>query len=263
MKNKRIKLCGILVLFITFIANGQTRILEVPFITQAPHGAWCWAASSAMASTYYGNNSSMCGIVEWARLNLSAPNRGSSNCCGQPTPSACEPGLYISDIPAVLTSEGLSCSSNGVLSLASLKDIINDNRPLIMQGNHQSTGGWHTMIIIGYNNSDIQYIDPWDGYHINSYTDATTIECLGAFLWKWKSYTHVLTTNACPINLSLHYAIGANANIHAQSNITIDGIINNNATVTLTSGNNVSFNPGFEIQIGSTLTASITSTPCL
>jgi hypothetical protein len=71
MRNNKMKFYGIFVLFFSFLSlNGQTRILEVPFITQAPHGNWCWAASCAMASTYYGNNSSMCGIVEWTRLNL-------------------------------------------------------------------------------------------------------------------------------------------------------------------------------------------------
>jgi uncharacterized protein YvpB len=262
MKNKIKKICSILLLFSTSLAlNGQTRVLEVPFITQQPNNQWCWASACAMASTYYGNNSSMCGIVEWARLNLTSPNRGSSNCCGLPTPTLCNQGIYISNIPTILTSEGLACTSTGVVSLASVKDIINDNRPLIIQGNRNVTS-WHTMIIVGYNNNDLHYIDPWDGYHINSYTDATTIECLGAFLYKWKDYSHILTTIACPPNLSLHNTIGANANIHAQVSITIDGIINNNSIVTLLSGSNITFNPGFEIQIGSTLNANVTSNPC-
>lgn len=261
MKDNIKKICVIFCFFLTFLtANGQTRVLEVPFITQQPNNQWCWAAASAMASTYYGNNSSMCGIVEWARLNLTSPNRGSSNCCNLPTPALCNQGIFISSIPTILASEGLTCTSTGVVTLQSVKDIINDNRPLLIQGNRGTS--WHTMVIIGYNNNDLHYYDPIDGYHINSYSDATTIECLGAFLTKWTSFSHILTTIHCPTNLSLHYTIGANANIHAQVSLTINGLINNNSTVTLTSGNSISFDPGFEIQIGSTLTANVTSNPC-
>lgn len=263
MKSKLRKLLTSFVCLLSILSlNGQSRILEVPFITQQPNSNWCWAASCAMVSTYYGNNPSVCGIVEWVRLNLSYYNMGNYDCCEIPTTTICNHWIYISDIPAILSSEGLSCTSSGVLSLASVKDVINDNRPIIIQGNHQSSGGWHTLVIIGYNNSDIHYMDPWDGYYINTYTDATTIECLGAFLWRWKDYSHVLTTMHCPTNLSLHYTIGANANIHAQVSLTIDGLINNNSNVTLTSGNSISFNPGFEIQIGSTLTANVTPNPC-
>ncbi len=262
MKNKIRKIYAFFVFVLIFLSsNGQTRVLEIPFITQQPNLNWCWAASSAMVSTYYGNNSSLCGIVEWARLNISYPNRGSSSCCGTPTPSLCDKGLYISDISNILASESLSCTEDGVLTLANLKGIINDNRPLIIQG-YRYPSSWHTTVIIGYNNSDLHYIDPWDGYHITSYSDAITTECLGAYYYKWQDYTHILTTTACPANLSLHNTIGANANIHAQVSLTCDGIINNSSTVSLTSGNNILFNPGFDVQLGSTLDASVSSNPC-
>lgn len=262
MKNKLRYIYIFLVLLLTSITTiGQSRVLEVPFITQQPFGNLCWAASTAMVSTYYGNNTSTCNIVEWARLNLSYPNRGTSNCCGTPMPSPCDRGLIITDIPVVLASENLSSTEDGVITLSNLANIINNNRPMIFQG-YKSSGSWHTMVIIGYSNSDIHYIDPWDGYYINSYSDATTLECLGAFYYKWEDYTHILTTPACPSNLFLHNAIGANATIRATVGITCEGIINNNSTVSLIAGNNILFTSGFEVQLGSTLEASVSSNPC-
>jgi hypothetical protein len=264
MKNKFNIIYGFLILLSTFqTLNGQTRVLEVPFITQQPHGQWCWAASTAMISTYYGNNSSMCGIVEWARLNITSPNRGGLNCCGQPTPTPCENYLFTWDIPSILGSQGLACISSGVVSLANLQSYINDNRPLLILGTKSTSANFHSLVIIGYNNSDLYYIDPIDGYYITSYTNATTMECLGAFNSKWRFYTYRITTNHCPPYLFLHNTIGSNASIHAQVSLTIDGKINNNSNVTLLSGSIITLNPGFEIQVGSSLNVNVTSSPCL
>jgi len=263
MGNKIIKVYTLFACVFAFLSlNGQTRELEVPFLTQQPNTKWCWAASPAMVISYYGYNSSTCGNVEWVRLNVPNTYLGNSNCCGQPTPSLCNQALIPPIISTILTHYGLSSTfSYGNLSLADVKNVIDDNRPLIM-GVSKNTGASHEMVIIGYNNSDLYYIDPWDGYHINTYTDATTIECLGAYFYVWDLHTFVLTSNVCPSNISLHYTIGASANIHAQVSLTIDAVINNNSTVSLISGNNISFNPGFEIQTGSTLTANVISNPC-
>lgn len=241
----------------------QTRVLDVPIHASPVGSNWCWAGCTFMATQYYGNSTSECEIVEWARLNLASPNRGTSNCCTSPTPALCYGGIYIDDLDEVINSENLGCSIvYSTISLGTLQTIINDNRPLIIQGHHNPNGGWHTLIITGYDGTYLQYNDPSGGSYITSYNDAITYDCLGLYLWRWQDYTHILTNQPCPINLNLTQDIDADADIVAQNNISISCEIGSNRNIMLNAGNSIIFNSGFVLPAGSTLLAEVITNPC-
>ncbi len=249
-----------LVFFVCFSTFGQTRVLDVPTNTSPSGSNWCWASCTTMATHYYGNNTSECEIVEWTRLNISSPDRGDDNCCS--FPDSCFGGLSISDLDEVLGSENLDCSIvYNVVSLSTLQSCINDNRPLLIQGHHNPNGGWHTMIIIGYDGNDIHYNDGGSAY-ITSYNDAITSDCMGMWAWRWQSYTHILTDQPCPVDLNLTQEIDADADINALSDIVISCEIGSNRSLSLIAGDGITFNSGFSIPLGSTLDADVVSNPC-
>lgn len=252
---------GILIFTICSSVVGQTRVLDVPN-SAAPSGSnWCWAVCTHMATQYYGNSTELCTIVEWARQNLADPDRGNDNCCSYP--DSCFGGAYVSTLDEVLASEGLSCSIvYNIVSLSTLQSTINDNRPIIIQGHHNTPNyGWHTMIIKGYDGSDIHYNDGGSSF-ITSYNDAITTDCMGTWLWRWQNYSHILTGQPCPVNLNLTQEIDANADISAQNNIVLSCEIGTNRSIILTAGNSITFNSGFVIPVGSTLDANVVTNPC-
>lgn len=261
----------VLISVLAFLStSGQTRVLEVTPIYSGVSN-WCWASTSTIISTYYGNSPAVCGIAEWARINLPWTNLGDTACCTIPTPKSCNKGILKDDIISILkNSQGVQCDSKPLLSLSSIYFVVNDNRPLIM-GCQSISGGGHVMVLCGYttiNSTEamIHYIDNGE-YYSDLYSEAISGYVLGQFGVRWIDDiafrgSIVPTTKFCPTNLSLHNSIGANANIHAQNIITSDGSISNNCSVTLTAGSSIILNPGFEIQSGSSLTAITSSTPC-
>jgi hypothetical protein len=234
--------------------------LDVPNNISPSGSSWCWASCVTMATNYYGNNTDECEIVEWTRLNIPYPDREDDNCCS--FPDSCFGGLLIGDIEEVLGSENLNCTFiHDIVSLNSLQSAINDNRPLIIQGHHNSPYGWHTMIIKGYDESYIHYNDGGSSY-ITLYDDAITYECMGTYLWRWQDYTHVLTDQPCPVNLNITQDINADADIKAQNSITLSCEIGENRLIKLTSGGELYFNSEFYMPLGSTLDAVISQNPC-
>ncbi len=260
------KLLTIIVFFVYLTTLGQTRILDIPTY-EGPSGSnWCWAGCTKMATEYYGNNTLVCEIVEWARLNLESPDRGDDNCCNYPYPDSCKKGLYPTDLRAVLKSEDLDSplEINYVLSFNSVKTAINDNRPVIIFAEDSTGGGDHNLIVIGYKNgSDLNYNDPAGGNYTTSYTDATTTFCMGR--WghlRWEKYSHPLTNQPCPIELDLNKEIDADANIIARDIIDISCTVGNNRSIILTAGEKITVSSGFEIPVGSTLEVKVESNPC-
>lgn len=266
MSNKIHKTGTLLLCVLAFLStNGQTRDLQVS-PTSSGVSNWCWADAITMISTYYGNNPSICSIAEWTRINIPSTGLGNTDCCTIPTPTVCNKGITDDDIHTVLhNSQGIDSDLKDVLSLSSIYYVINNNRPLILLCSNQGGGG-HVMVLYGYstissNDAMINYVDNGQ-YYSTLHSSAISQFSLGQYYSMWTLGSIVPTTQVCPANLLLHNTIGANASIKAQVNITIDGIINNNSTVSLTAGSNIVFNPGFEIQSGSTLTVTVSSNPC-
>lgn len=262
--NTKIKfmLIGVIILFAYTSVFSQTRVLDIPRHTHPSGSDWCWAGCVKMATEYYGNNTPLCDIVQYKCVYLSPPRV--CYCCSNP--SSCYGPIGITQIGRVLGNEGINSSyvDDGVLSLNSLQMIINDNRPVIIQGHHNPSGGWHTMIVIGYDDTNLVYNDPADGSgsYITSYNDAITSDCMGLHDWRWQDYCHILTDQPCPVDLNLTEDIDTDANIVAQNNITLSCEIGNNREIILTAGNQIAFNSGFELPVGSTLEAKIESNPC-
>ena len=245
--------------FTSFLAKGQSLVLDVPNST-SPYGSdWCWAVCTHMATQYYGNETELCEIVEWARLNTS-PSRGDDDCCL--FPDSCYGGLYINYLDDVINSEGLSCTTiYDIVSLSTLQSTINEYRPLIILGYHSTPKpGYHNMIIKGYDGSYIHYNDGGSSY-ITSYNDAIAFESMGTFYWQWQSLTWILTSEHCPDELYLTELIDDDADFVAQSNIFVNCEIGSNINVSLTAGYGITFNSTFSIPLGSTLVVNVRSNP--
>jgi len=152
--NIRLK-ARIIILFIFFtttLSIGQSLVLDVPVFGHSVGSKWCWASVTQMATYYYGNDTELCEIVEWARLN-NYISVGNNNCCTYPT--SCFGGISSSYIDDVLGSENLSCAIvNDNVTLSTLQSTIDDYRPLIIGGCHNGILG-HVMIVKGYDGSYI------------------------------------------------------------------------------------------------------------
>lgn len=237
--------------------KAQTRILDVPYITQQPHGSWCWAACTAMSATYYGTLTNLCEPVEWARNNITSPNRGTQNCCNIPTPALCEPaisGIFTN----VFTAFGMTTTYlNRVLTFAEVQTEINNNRPFVIR-----IPG-HVVVGIGYAGNDIHYIDPWDGYHIDDYTAGTTSNVIGAFPGQWIQ-TYQFSNAPCPIDIVQNRGEFDNvtADINATNSILISIPVQNNSDVLFRVGNTFSIEDGFSIDNTSEMTINITTANC-
>jgi hypothetical protein len=52
----------------TFIIEGRTQILDVPYRSDFSGGDWCWAKTAHMIIVYFGDDIHMCDLIELRRL---------------------------------------------------------------------------------------------------------------------------------------------------------------------------------------------------
>lgn len=99
----------------------------------------------------------------------------------------------------------------------------------------------------------------------DTYNNITTTQCMGIWDYQyglmWPTAWE-LTQSPCPVNLNLTARIGSNATIVASNDIQCSALINNNANVSLTSGNSITLSNGFETVNGCVFTANTTASPC-
>lgn len=240
----------------------QSRTLEVEGLSSPSGSDWCWANVTTIATHYYGNNTLLCEIVEWARQEWN--DRGDDNCCSYP--DSCFGGLYTSRVDEVLESEGLTNTYQySAVSLSTVQSTINDNRLIAIIGSHRDSNGnvtgLHSMLINGYNGSEIIHQDGPRTYSVD-YTEGTTTESMGRYEWRWDYMTHIITKEHCISDLELSAEIDADASISAQNTIEISSIIGQNRAIDLKAGNEITIGTGFYIPAGSTLNVNVVSGPC-
>lgn len=252
----------IVALSISCKSFSQSRTLEVEGFYSPSGSDWCWANVTAVSTNYYGNNTLLCEIVEWARQEWN--DRGNCNCCL--FPDSCFGSLSVSKVDDVLESEGLTNTIQyGAVSLNTVQATINDNRLTVILGSHRNAignvTGLHSMVINGYNGNDIIHQDGLNSYSVD-YTTATTTESMGRWNWAWDYLTYIITKNHCVADLELSAQIDSDASISAQNSIKISSEIGHNRTIVLKAGNEITIKAGFYIPIGSTLDANVVSDPC-
>lgn len=259
----RIKIIFLIVAtFIYFKAFSQSRTLEVEGLSSPSGSDWCWAKVTTIATHYYDNSTLLCEVVEWARQEWN--QRGDDNCCSYP--DSCFGGLYTSRVDEVLESEGLTNTYQySAVSLSSVQFTINDNRLIAIIGSHRDSNGWitglHSMLINGYNGSDIIHQDGPQSFIVD-YTVGTTTEIMGRYDWRWDYMTHIITKSHCVSDLVLIKGIDANATISAQNTIKISSEIGENRAIDLKAGSEITIDAGFYIPAGSTLDVNVVSNPC-
>lgn len=245
----------------------QSRTLEVEAHTSPASSNWCWANVTTIATHYYGNNTLECEIIEWVRQQqwLWDPREDvDDNCCSYP--DSCFGGLYTSRVDEVLESEGLTNTYQySAVSLSTAQATINDNRLIPIIGSRRDSNGnvtgLHSMLINGYNGSEIIYQDGANSYSID-YTEGTTTESMGRWYWRWDYMTHIITKEHCVSDLELSAEIDADASISVQNTIEISSVIGQNRAIDLKAGNEITIDAGFYIPTGSTLEVDVVSNPC-
>jgi len=161
MKNK------IYALFIGLMlaSTTQAQVLNVPTIEQE-QDLWCWAGISKSALDYYGEVHEQCEIVEWVRTVRSG--YGDDPCCENPSgPCNNTNVLYNSDgsIQDILHHfAGITSEYKGQFGRTEA-DVANSvaRNAVIPCGWLWATGGGHAVLIHGYVDGNVYYMDPWFG----------------------------------------------------------------------------------------------------
>ena len=161
MKNKIYTLCiGLLFAFTT-----QAQVLNVPTIEQE-QDLWCWAGISKSALDYYDEVLEQCEIAEYTRNNRSG--YGNDPCCENPSGLCNNTNvLYNSDgsIQDILHHfAGITSEYKGQFGRTEA-DVANSiaRNAVIPCGWLWSAGGGHAVLIHGYVDGNVYYMDPWFG----------------------------------------------------------------------------------------------------
>ena len=148
-----------------FGVTTQAQVLNVPTIEQE-QDLWCWAGISKSALDYYGEVHEQCEIVEWVRTVRSG--YGNDPCCANPSgPCNNTNVLYNSagSIQDILYHfKGISSEMKGFAkSEAAVADAIARNAVIPCAWQWSSSGGGHAVLIHGYVDGMVYYMDPWFG----------------------------------------------------------------------------------------------------
>ncbi len=144
----------------------QAQVLNVPTVEQEQEN-WCWAGVSKCMLDYYGNTLQQCEIAEYARTTSTYYNYGNTPCCDVPD-GACDQYNqiygYDGSIESIL-SHFADIESDGVyssLTEAQIQADVANNRTSVMRWGW-TTGGGHFLVVHGYVNGNVYYMDPWFG----------------------------------------------------------------------------------------------------
>jgi hypothetical protein len=153
---------GIAVCLVLCFSTGllEAGTLGVSTVYQE-HSQWCWIATSKCLIIYKaGSYPSQCSC---ANVGL-----GYSTCCNTSGSFDSHPCNYPgtgSQMQSVLNNWGVSNSSTGLISFASVVYLIDGNRPFIIGRSGHATVGY------GYSGSNYLYVmDPWPGRGKSAYS---------------------------------------------------------------------------------------------
>ena len=144
----------------------NAQVLNVPTIEQEQEN-WCWAGVSKCMLDYYGNTLQQCEIADYARTTSTYYSYGNTPCCDVPD-GACDQYNqiygYDGSIESIL-SHFADIESDGVyssLTEAQIQADVANNRTSVMRWGW-TAGGGHFLVIHGYVNGNVYYMDPWFG----------------------------------------------------------------------------------------------------
>lgn len=161
--------------FIWQLYGEDSKILNVPTVSQLPQTYWCWAATSEAVLRYTQNAPGMCSIADWARQQ----NKwGNDDCCANGTGNICNQANWMygvaGSIEKILSHWGADSERHAsTLSLHEVQDAIKNDSPLIVRWGWTSGGG-HFVVLYGYSDSNMSIMDPWSGPTILTYTNVSS-----------------------------------------------------------------------------------------
>lgn len=146
-------------------ANAQ-RLLDVQ-TTQQEQDQWCWAATSQCLMAYFNNNFSQCEIAEYARTRITWGDFGEVNCCSDPS-QGCNYWNYMygadgSILDILEYFAGIVTTPyDDNFTYEQVVEQIDADRPFIFRFGWTGGGG-HFLVMHGYNDGYVNYMDPWFG----------------------------------------------------------------------------------------------------
>lgn len=146
----------------------RAQVLNVPTVEQE-QDMWCWAGVCKSALDYYGFVNPQCVIAEYAR-QVSSRNFGNTPCCDNPT-GPCNQGNSIYNESGSMADilnhfANITTIYKGQFSRTE-QDVIDAiaNNAVVPCGWTWSAGvgAGHAVLIHGYVNGNVYYMDPWFG----------------------------------------------------------------------------------------------------
>jgi len=145
-----------------------SQVLDMELCEQEQN-QWCWAATSQCVLRYYGDTDiEQCDIANYTRLVATWHDFGNNDCCVYPGGS-CNYWNYnynydgaIDDI--LLNAGDVSVTVENLnyrISESDVADAFAEYRPMIIRTTPGGSG--HFIVLRGYNNGNIYYMDPWFG----------------------------------------------------------------------------------------------------
>lgn len=160
------KLINTLILVGVLAVSAEAQVLNVPTVEQEQSN-WCWAGISKSALDYYGQVMPQCNIVEYAR-QVSSRNFGNTPCCLAPTGNCNSVNSLYNEngsIQDILNHFGNITSIYKGQFGRTEADVANSiaNNAVVPCGWTWTTGGGHAVLIHGYVQGNVYYMDPWFG----------------------------------------------------------------------------------------------------
>lgn len=178
-------------------SGDEYRLLDVPREVQS-QSKWCWAASARMVTQYVlGNSPEQCDFANSAF--------GRSDCCANPSLSACNQGATgASQVSSVLSSWSVgSTPLQSSLPFQTIKDELNNERPIIAFWSWVGTNSGHAVVIKGYfaggsiYHEGVYYNDPGDGSTTFEKYDSFVHGSEGGVEHLWVQTVYGIHNDAC------------------------------------------------------------------
>lgn len=150
----------------------ESVVLPVAPIPQSAQ-MWCWAATTEMILSYYGQPGSQCEVVSyWVGADCCPANTAPWCDVGAPSPELIQQAIALGQVGAQLVYAPLSFSQ--------LKSEIDTGHPVVVL--YSGSFGGHVVVLHGYDGAGNVYInDPFYGQFIVPYATANLYN--GSSIW--------------------------------------------------------------------------------
>lgn len=159
----------------------ESVVLPVAPIPQTAQ-MWCWAATTEMVLSYYGQLGTQCDIVSyWTGYNCCPANTTPECNVGAPTPEFIQQAIAFGNVGTQLVY--------GPLTFSQVKQEIDAAQPIVVL--YSGSFGGHVVVINGYDSTGNVFInDPYYGQFIVPYATANLYN--GSSVWSHSILTYAL-----------------------------------------------------------------------